>query len=43
MQVFMIVLLIIVLIVGAYGYSIYRTNAKQRAKERRRNQFNDRV
>lgn len=43
MQTFVLVLLIAVLLIGFYSFKIYRTNAHQRAREKRRNLFNDRV
>jgi hypothetical protein len=43
---FIILLLIVVVVVGAFGYmayQTYRSGAERRAREKRRNQFNDRV
>ncbi len=40
---FLLLLLILVIFVGAFGYMVYRNGAQKRAKIRRRNQFHDRV
>jgi hypothetical protein len=38
-------LLVVFIVIGAciYGYRVYRTNIQKRAREKKRNQFNDRV
>ena len=36
-------LLLVLLLAGVYAYKVYRTNASQRAREKRRHQFHDRV
>ncbi len=43
MQSFMLLLLIIVIFVGAFGFMMYRREAEKRAKEKKRNQYHDRV
>jgi len=39
------ILLVFVLVIGAcvYGYMTYRTNLERRAREKKRNQYHDRV
>jgi hypothetical protein len=39
------ILLVVVLVIGAcvYGYMTFRTNAERRAREKKRNQYHDRV
>ena len=39
------ILLLVVLVIGAcvYGYMTYRTNAERQAREKKRNQYHDRV
>jgi hypothetical protein len=40
----MFILLFLVLMVVAYvGYTTYRSNAERRAREKKRNQYHDRV
>lgn len=43
MQIAVLVLFIVVLLAGLYSLKISRTHANQRAREKRRNQFHDRV
>jgi hypothetical protein len=43
MQFLLLLLIILLLILGMYGYQLYRANAARRAKEKRRNQYHDRV
>ncbi len=43
MQSLVLLLLILVIFVSAFGYMVYRHNAEGRAREKRRNQFHDRV
>lgn len=43
MPTLLFVLFLILLLAGVYAYKVYRTNASQRARERRRNQFHDRI
>ncbi len=43
MQPLILLLLAIVVVVCVFSYSAYRTNAKKRAWEKRRNIFRDRV
>ncbi|GAC1660394.1 MAG: hypothetical protein PVS3B3_30450 [Ktedonobacteraceae bacterium] len=43
MQPLMLLLFAIVVVVCVFGYNAYRTNAKKRAWEKRRNIFRDRV
>jgi len=43
MQPFIILLLILVIGVAIIGYMVYRSSAEKRMRERRRNQFHDRV
>jgi preprotein translocase subunit YajC len=43
MQSLIIPLLLLVIIVAIFGYMAYRSSAEKRARERRRNQFHDRV
>ena len=40
---FLLVLLLLVIFVCAFGYMTYRHEAEKRAWEKKRNQFNDRV
>ena len=43
MSPFVLFLLFILIIACFYGYSVYRAHRQQQARERKRNQFNDRV
>ncbi len=43
MQLFIISLLILVIAIAIFGYMAYRSHAESRAREKRRNQFHDRV
>lgn len=43
MQPFILVLLVLVIVACAFSYMTYRTNAQKRAKEKKRNQYHDRV
>jgi len=43
MSPFILFLGFIVIVVGVFCYMTYRTNAQRRAREKRRNQYNDRV
>jgi hypothetical protein len=43
MQPLIISLLILVVVVAVFGYMAYRSHAEKRMRERRRNQFHDRV
>ncbi|HVB24566.1 MAG TPA: hypothetical protein VNG51_21700 [Ktedonobacteraceae bacterium] len=38
-----LVLLAIVIVVCVFGYPMYRNNADKRAREKKRNQFHDRI
>ncbi len=40
---FILLLLAIVVIVCVFGYPMYRTNIEKRAREKKRNQFHDRI
>ena len=43
MQIVVLVLFIVVLLASVYSLKISRTHADQRAREKRRNEFHDRV
>ncbi|WP_268963482.1 hypothetical protein [Reticulibacter mediterranei] len=43
MQSLIIPLLLLVIVVAIFGYMAYRSYAEKRVRERRRNQFHDRV
>ena len=43
MSPFILVFLVLVIFAGAYVYMMYRTNAERRAREKKRNQYHDRV
>ncbi len=40
---YVILLLLLVFVVCAFGYMRYRTGAEKRAREKKRNQYNDRI
>ncbi len=43
MSLFVLFLLLLLVLACSYGYSVYRAHQQQQARERKRNQFNDRV
>ncbi len=43
MQQFVLLFLVLVIVACVYGYMTYRTNAERRAREKKRNQYHDRV
>ncbi|WP_277988694.1 hypothetical protein [Ktedonosporobacter rubrisoli] len=43
MQSFILLVVILILFVGAFGFMVYRNNVLRREQERRRNQYHDRV
>jgi hypothetical protein len=43
MSLYILLLLLLVIVVCAFGYMRYRTGAEKRAKEKRRNQYHDRI
>lgn len=43
MPMLLFMLLLVLLLAGVYAYKVYRANASQRAREKRRHQFHDRV
>src|SRR5947209_14988809 len=43
MQALIFLLLVLVIFACAFGYMTYRQNAERRAREKRRNQYHDRV
>ena len=43
MSPFLLVLLFLLIGVCVYGYWVYRTDRQKQAREKRRNQYNDRV
>ncbi len=43
MQSFIPLLIVLVIGIGVFGYMTYRSGAQKRAREKRRNQFHDRV
>lgn len=43
MQPIVLLLLILVIFVSAFGYMVYRRNSEKRAREKIRKQFHDRV
>ena len=40
---YILLLLMLVLVACAFGYTRYRTGADKRAREKKRNQYNDRI
>lgn len=43
MSPFLLLLLLLLICAGVYGYMTYRTYSQRRARERKRNQYHDRV
>jgi len=43
MQQFVLLLLVLVIIIGVMGYKTYQNHAERRAREKKRNQYHDRV
>jgi hypothetical protein len=40
---FILLLLLLVIVAGAFGYMTYRNGAEKRAREKKRNQYHDRI
>lgn len=43
MQLFTFLIFALIIAVCVFGYMTYRSNAEKRAREKKRNQYNDRV
>ena len=43
MQLLPLLLIVLLLIIGLSAYQTYRANAERRAKEKKRNQYHDRI
>lgn len=43
MQTFLFLFIVVVIVLCYFGYMAYRQNAERRAREKRRNQYHDRV